>query len=115
VNLTGLVKFGMDVALTGGHFLSLLQRPLPMLIGVTRAFCYSRLPGGYWLPRWLGRDGRAYLNQAIGVGMRNSVLAVALAVENFTVTAALPGALFSILHNLGGSLQSACRNRQSRQ
>jgi BASS family bile acid:Na+ symporter len=36
--------------------------------------------------------------------MQNSGLAVALAVKYFSVTAALPGALFSIWHNLSGSL-----------
>ena len=86
IALTGLVMFGMDVTLTGGHFLSVLQRPLPMLIGVTRAFRYSRLPGSYWLPRCLGRDERAYRNQVIEAGMQNSGLAVALAVKYFSAT-----------------------------
>jgi BASS family bile acid:Na+ symporter len=52
------------------------------------------LLGGYWLPRWLGRDERECRTLAIEVGMQNSGLAVALAVKYFSVTAALPGALF---------------------
>ena len=35
--------------------------------------------------------------------MQNSGLAVALAVKYFSAAAALPGALFSIWHNLSGS------------
>jgi BASS family bile acid:Na+ symporter len=62
------------------------------------------LLGGYWLPRWLGRDKRECRTLAIEVGMQNSGLAVALAVKYFSAAAALPGALFSIWHNLSGSL-----------
>lgn len=62
------------------------------------------LLGGYWIPRWLGRDRRECRTLAIEVGMQNSGLAVALAIKYFSATAALPGALFSIWHNLSGSL-----------
>jgi BASS family bile acid:Na+ symporter len=61
------------------------------------------LLGGYWVPRWLGRDERECRTLAIEVGMQNSGLAVALAVKYFSAAAALPGALFSIWHNLSGS------------
>jgi len=61
------------------------------------------LLGGYWVPRWLGRDERECRTLSIEVGMQNSGLAVALAVKYFSVAAALPGALFSIWHNLSGS------------
>jgi len=63
----------------------------------------SGLLGGYWLPRWLGRDTRECRTLAIAVGMHNSGLTVAaLAVKYFPAAAALPGALFSIWHNLSG-------------
>jgi BASS family bile acid:Na+ symporter len=35
--------------------------------------------------------------------MQNSGLAVALAIKHFSAAAALPGAVFSIWHNLSGS------------
>ncbi|MGB5178115.1 MAG: bile acid:sodium symporter family protein [Gammaproteobacteria bacterium] len=70
------------------------------------------LLGGYWLPRWLGRDERECRTLAIEVGMQNSGLAVALAVKYFSATAALPGALFSIWHNLSGALLSGIWRRQ---
>ncbi|MCX8124098.1 MAG: bile acid:sodium symporter family protein [Spirochaetes bacterium] len=41
---------------------------------------------------------------AIEVGMQNSGLAVSLAVMHFTALAALPGAIFSIWHNISGSI-----------
>jgi BASS family bile acid:Na+ symporter len=74
--------------------------------GVAAAVMIHNLFGllaGYWLPRWLGREPRECRTLAIEVGMQNSGLAVALAVKYFSAAAALPGALFSIWHNLSGS------------
>ena len=62
------------------------------------------LAAGYWVPRLLGRDARTCRTLAIEVGMQNSGLGVALSVKYFSAAAALPGALFSIWHNLSGSL-----------
>lgn len=62
------------------------------------------LAGGYWFSRLLGYDVRTARTIAIEVGMQNSGLAVALANQFFTATAALPGALFSVWHNISGSL-----------
>jgi BASS family bile acid:Na+ symporter len=59
---------------------------------------------GYVLPRLLGHDALTCRTLAIEVGMQNSGLSVALAVKYFGAAAALPGALFSIWHNLSGSL-----------
>lgn len=71
------------------------------------------MAGGYWLPRWLGRDTRECRTLAIEVGMQNSGLAVALAVKYFSASAALPGALFSIWHNLSGSLLAGFWSRRN--
>lgn len=62
------------------------------------------LLGGYLLPRLLGWDLRTCRTLAIEVGMQNSGLGVALAVQYFSAAAALPGALFSIWHNLSGAV-----------
>jgi BASS family bile acid:Na+ symporter len=61
------------------------------------------LTAGYWLARRLGQDETKARTFAIEVGMQNSGLAVALAVKFFSPAAALPGALFSIWHNLSGA------------
>ncbi|WP_230406564.1 bile acid:sodium symporter family protein [Candidatus Scalindua japonica] len=58
---------------------------------------------GYWLPRLLGYDNCTCRTLSIEVGMQNSGLSVALAVKHFSVMAAIPGAIFSIWHNLSGS------------
>ncbi len=65
------------------------------------------LTAGYMLPRLLGYDRRISRTLAIEVGMQNSGLAVALAIKFFAPVAALPGAVFSIWHNLSGSLLAA--------
>lgn len=70
------------------------------------------LAAGYGLPRLLGLDERICRTLAIEVGMQNSGLGVALAVKHFSVAAALPGAVFSIWHNLSGSLLAAWWSRQ---
>jgi len=58
---------------------------------------------GYYGAKALGYPEKECRTLAIEVGMQNSGLAVALAIKHFTVAAALPGALFSIWHNLSGS------------
>jgi BASS family bile acid:Na+ symporter len=45
--------------------------------------------------------------------MQNSGLAVALAVKYFSAAAALPGALFSIWHNLSGSFLAGYWHRRT--
>jgi BASS family bile acid:Na+ symporter len=70
------------------------------------------LAGGYWVSRWLGQDARICRTLAIEVGMQNSGLAVALAVKYFSAAAALPGALFSVWHNLSGATLAGHWNRR---
>lgn len=67
----------------------------------------SGLAMGYLFGRLLGYSPVLARTLAIEVGMQNSGLAVALALKNFAVMAALPGALFSIWHNISGSLLAA--------
>jgi len=62
---------------------------------------------GYLISRTLGYSSVTARTMAIEVGMQNSGLAVALALKNFAAMAALPGALFSIWHNISGSLFAA--------
>jgi len=66
---------------------------------------------GYWVPRMLGMDKKTSKTLAIEVGMQNSGLAVALAVKYFSPIAALPGALFSLWHNLSGALLASVWSR----
>ncbi|WP_296050011.1 bile acid:sodium symporter family protein [uncultured Alteromonas sp.] len=59
---------------------------------------------GYWLCRKLGYNTVVARTVAIEVGMQNSGLSVALALKYFSAASALPGAIFSIWHNLSGAL-----------
>jgi len=49
---------------------------------------------------------------AIEVGMQNSGLAVSLAMAHFTPAAAIPGALFSVWHNISGSIMANVLSRR---
>ncbi len=62
------------------------------------------LLGGYWGGRLLGLDETVCRTLAFEVGMQNSGLAAALARSTISPLAALPAALFSVWHNLSGSL-----------
>jgi BASS family bile acid:Na+ symporter len=58
---------------------------------------------GYTGAKILGYSAAECRTLAIEVGMQNSGLAVALALKYFSAVSALPGAVFSIWHNLSGS------------
>jgi BASS family bile acid:Na+ symporter len=70
------------------------------------------LGSGYVLARLVGEDETRARTLAIEVGMQNSGLAVALAVKYFSAAAALPGAVFSVWHNLAGSALAAWWSRR---
>jgi len=67
---------------------------------------------GYAVPALLGMPEAQRRTLAIEVGMQNSGLAVALAVKHWSALAALPGALFSVWHNLSGSLLASAWSRR---
>jgi bile acid:Na+ symporter, BASS family len=62
------------------------------------------LLSGYWGGRLLGFDETVCRTLALEVGMQNSGLAATLGKLYFSPLAALPGAIFSVWHNLSGSL-----------
>ncbi len=57
----------------------------------------------YAIARWNGHTEVEARTIALEVGMQNSGLGVALAVKFYGPVAALPGALFSVWHNISGS------------
>jgi len=59
---------------------------------------------GYRGAAFAGQSVQRCRTVGIEVGMQNSGLAVALAVAHFSPLAALPGAMFSIWHNISGPL-----------
>ncbi|BBP46122.1 sodium transporter [Thiosulfatimonas sediminis] len=72
------------------------------------------LAAGYALSRWLGYDSVVARTVAIEVAMQNSGLSVALALKYFSAASALPGALFSLWHNLSGILFAAYWQRKDK-
>jgi BASS family bile acid:Na+ symporter len=76
---------------------------LPVLLAV----CLHNILGlmvGYGIPWLLRFNPRTCRTVCIEVAMQNSGLSVVLALKHFSVAAALPGAIFSIWHNISGSL-----------
>ncbi len=73
------------------------------------------LGAGYGLTWLATRDSVIARTVAIEVGMQNSGLAVALAQQYFSPVAALPGAVFSVWHNLSGAgLAAICKRLDAR-
>ncbi|MEE9551852.1 MAG: bile acid:sodium symporter, partial [Gammaproteobacteria bacterium] len=83
----------------------------PVIAAVILHNCLGLL-GGYYIPRMLGFNMQICRTLAIEVGMQNSGLGVALADKFFIASAALPGAIFSIWHNISGSFLAGYWSRQ---
>ncbi len=100
---------GIIVALNA-HQLPQLAAPLVMAVILHNG---AGLACGYAIAKCMGYDEKVCRTLAIEVGMQNSGLAVALAAKYFTAIATLPGAFFSIWHNISGSLLAAYWTRKS--
>ena len=103
-----LLIIAIIVALNSGQLLevgllTLLAVMLHNLLG---------LSGGFYISRLFGFDLKQSHTIAIEVGMQNSGLGVALALQFFSATAALPGALFSVWHNISGSILASYWGRK---
>ena len=59
---------------------------------------------GYSMAKLFRLDSRKSRTVAIEVGMQNSGMAASLAVLYFNPAAAIPGAIFSVWHNISGSI-----------
>ncbi len=83
----------------------------PLLVFVAVALHnLGGLTAGYWGGRIAKLSHKDCVTLAIEVGMQNSGLGVALATKYFGASSALPGALFSLWHNISGVF-IANRNR----
>ncbi|MEX2525131.1 MAG: bile acid:sodium symporter family protein [Gammaproteobacteria bacterium] len=82
------------------------QLPYLALPVITAVFWHNLLglAGGWYLAGFFTRDPRVRRTLAIETGMQNSGLGVALAQAYFPPAASLPGAVFSIWHNITGSI-----------
>jgi len=69
---------------------------------------------GYWGSGFKKATNQQRRTVAIEVGMQNSGLAVALAIAHFGPMAAVPGAIFSIWHNVTGPLLASVWRRMQK-
>jgi BASS family bile acid:Na+ symporter len=67
---------------------------------------------GYTIGRLTGQPERVRRTMAVEVGMQNSGLAAGLAAQYFSPLAALPGAVFSVWHNVSGAVLAAYLRRR---
>ena len=59
---------------------------------------------GFFIGHLCGMSWKKMVALSIEVGMQNSGLATSLAMMHFGAAAAIPGAIFSVWHNISGSL-----------
>ena len=67
---------------------------------------------GYFFAKLFRCTQKEAITIAIETGMQNSGLAAALSKQFFGISSALPGAVFSVWHNLSGSLFAFLCNRK---
>lgn len=68
---------------------------------------------GFWVARLLKLDYSDQKAVAIEVGMQNSGLGATLAAAHFSPLAAVPSAIFSVWHNISGSLLATWWSKKS--
>lgn len=112
ISIVGIVLIiGIIVSLNQPQLSTLI---LPVVIAVILHNLLG-LAAGYMVPKVFGFESAVCRTIAIEVGMQNSGLAVALAAKYFSPAAALPGAIFSIWHNLSGAALAGIWSRTGRQ
>ncbi|SDM94634.1 bile acid:Na+ symporter, BASS family [Actinomyces ruminicola] len=99
------------IAVVSGSADKIASAGLLVLLVVALHNCLGYLLG-YLIGRVTSRDEKASRTTAIEVGMQNSGLAAGLAAQYFSPEAALPGAVFSIWHNLSGAVVAALFRRR---
>ncbi|GIN93929.1 putative sodium-dependent transporter YocS [Siminovitchia terrae] len=90
-------------AVVSGSQQKIAETGLLILLVVILHNCLGYLLG-FWIARLLKVDYSDQKAIAIEVGMQNSGLGAALAAAHFSPLAAVPSAIFSVWHNISGSL-----------
>lgn len=68
---------------------------------------------GFFLAKFSKQDEKNCRTIAVEVGMQNSGLGAALAYAHFSPVTALPSAIFSVWHNISGSILASIWNRKN--
>lgn len=90
-------------AVVGGNQQNIAEMGLLILVVVVLHNSLGYLLG-FWLARFLKLDYSDQKAVSIEVGMQNSGLGATLAAAHFSPLAAVPSAIFSVWHNISGSL-----------
>lgn len=109
VSVVTIVVIVMGVVAASSENL-LAVGPLVFLIVVVHNICGLLL--GYTVARYMGLDATQRRAISIEVGMQNSGLAAGLAATYFGGLAALPGAVFSVWHNISGPILATIWSRK---
>jgi len=115
VRVLPLVSVIAIVVIVGGIIGINAERMLTgaaILVAVVILHNFIGLMTGYSIGRSLQLDEHRRRTLSIEVGMQNSGLALTLALLHFTPAAALPAALFSVWHNVSGSLLASFWSRR---
>lgn len=98
--VTIVLIVGCVVALSAGKLLEVG----PLMMGVVVLHNFFGLLLGYACASFAKLEPRQVRTVSIEVGMQNSGLATSLAIIYFNPVTAIPGAIFSVWHNISGSL-----------
>ncbi|KAA9394502.1 bile acid:sodium symporter family protein [Kocuria coralli] len=109
ISVTGISL--IVLAVVAGSAATILTSGL-LVAGVVIALNAIGLLLGYFAARLVGLDEGARRAVSIEVGMQNSGLAAGLARTHFSPEAALPGAIFSVWHNVSGSIIAGIWSRR---
>ena len=104
ISIAQMVLLPLLLGLTAHHFFEgLLDVGLLMAAIVVLHNAFG-LVLGYGMARLFRLDSKKARTVSIEVGMQNSGMAASLAVLYFSPAAAIPGAIFSVWHNISGSI-----------
>ncbi|MDQ0204029.1 bile acid:sodium symporter family protein [Pectinatus haikarae] len=110
--MTVIILVGTVVSLSAG---TLADMGLKILAAVV-LYNTCGLAAGYFSARFFIVEEASVRTLAISTGMKNSGLAASLAIMHFTAAAGIPAAIFSVWHNVSGSLLAAyIKNRKKQQ
>jgi BASS family bile acid:Na+ symporter len=110
--LVSVLAIVVIIAIIVGLTAPRLEVAAGMVLAAVALHNAGGLAAGYGLSRALRFSPAECRTLAIEVGMQNSGLGVALAHQYFTTLATLPGAVFSIWHNLSGCMLAAAWARR---
>ncbi len=111
------IVIAMVVAIIVGHNASRLLTGGLMVVAVVMLHNFSGLALGYGIGRLLGMSHEKRTAISIEVGMQNSGLASSLATIHFAAfpMATIPGAVFSVWHNISGAIVAKLYSLHSQQ